>query len=160
MDISITKNEILHSAIGGGICLIGTLFLSSLVNVAIQRTLIFFGILSVIAFEPFHIARAAISFALVYLTCGFLGGLYTGHYTEKLRITLSITGGIGFVGFLLLTFFYGGSNLNTNYLETIILPFFGNIIGAYLGGYTTGWPAESEEMEELGEERITLDLEH
>jgi len=160
MDYAVTKKDILHSAIGGGICLLGMIFLSSLMDVALQRILISLGVLGVVAFESFAIAKAAIVFALVYLISGFLGGLYTGYYTEgELKITLPITGGIGFSGFLLLLFFYGKLNSNINYLEMIILPILGNIIGAYLGGYTISWPGEIEEEEEVEEEGLSLDLE-
>jgi len=157
MNSIVSKKEILHSAAGGGICFLGMVFLYSIVNIMLQRLLMALGILSVSIFESFAIARAAIIFALAYLTCGFMGGLYTGHYTEKLKITLPITAGIGFIGFLLLLFFNGRLNSDINYLEMLVLPLLGNFIGAYLGGYTISWPSKSEE--ELEEEGITLDLE-
>jgi len=159
MKYTVTKKDILHSAIGGGLSFLAMVFLSSLMNIALQRILMSLGILGVTVFEPFAIAKAAIIFALVYLICGFLGGLYTGYYAERgLKITLPITGGIGFFAFLLLLFFYGKLNSDINYLEMIILPFLGNVIGAYLGGYTVNWPSETEEEEEA-EEEFTLDLE-
>jgi len=158
MDYSVIKKEILHSAIGGGICFISMVFLTSFIryiNIQLEQLLVTLGILGVTAFEPYAIARAAIVFAPIYLLCGFLAGLYTGYLTEELKITLPITGGIGFIGFIVLLFFYGGLNLN-NYLEFVVLPLLGNIVGAYLGGYTVIWPGEEEEEEEEG---IRLELE-
>jgi len=163
MNIPLTKKDILHSAIGGGICFLGMVFLSSIMNIALQRILMTLGILTVTVFEPFAIAKTAIAFALVYLTSGFLGGLYTGYSTEKdIKIAALITGVIGFVGFILLLFLYGRLNLNmkgTDYLDFLILPLMGNIIGAFLGGYTIIWPSRSEEIEEAEEEGISLELE-
>lgn len=156
MSNTLTKKDILHSALGGGICFLGTLFLSSLVNLLIQRMLMALGILTVSVFENFVIAKSAMAFALIYLISGFLGGLYTGYSVENnMKITLSITGGIGFIGFMVMLIFYGELNLNMNYFEMIILPLLGDLIGAYLGGYTIRWPSESEEEVE----EISLNLE-
>ena len=157
MSDAVTRMDIVHSAVGGGICFLGTILLSSLVNILIQRILIALGILTVTVFENFVIAKAAISFALIYLICGFLGGLYTGYFVENnLKILLPLTGGIGFTGFTVVLIFYGGLDLTVNFLEMIILPLLGDIIGAYLGGYTISWPSEGEE--EVDEE-ISLNLE-
>jgi len=156
-DDGVTRREITHVLIGGGICLFATLSLFGIIDIALEQILMHFGILGVIIFDSFVTARTAIAFALVYLVSGFIGGLYTGYFTEKgLNITLPITGAIGFIGFLLLLFFSGGSfSLSKVYFERIVLPLLGSITGAYLGGYTIRRP--SEETEEEGE--ITLELE-
>jgi len=159
MDDAPTKKDILHSVVGGFICFLITIVLFSFMDIILKQILISLGVSGVVAFTTFAIAKAAIVFALVYLVCGFIGGLYTGYFVEKgLRITLLITGGVGFVSFLVLLYFFGRVTLNIGYyyLEMIILPLLGNIIGAYLGGYTISWQSEGEEVEEEG---IRLDLE-
>jgi len=156
-DDFITKREIAHAGVGGVICLFAMFIASGLIDIGLERLLVYLGILGVTLFEPYVIAKAAIVFATVYLVGGFLGGLYTGYATEKgLKITLLITGGIGYIGFLLLLLLFGGLNLShINYLERVVLPLLGNVIGAYLGGYTTGMPSEEPEEEE-GKIRLEL----
>jgi len=136
-----TKRDIANSLVGGTLCFLSAVFLSSFVDLLLEQILLYFGISGVTAFESFSIAKAIIFFALVHLICGFISGLYTGYVTEKgVKITLFITGQIGFIGFFiymtLLSKIYFVSHY---YLEVISLPLLGNILGAYLGGYTIRW---------------------
>jgi len=158
-DSTITTQEIVHVIVGGAICLSTMFTLFGLIGFLLEQILMRFNMLGVVVFESFTIARTIISFASVYLISGFLGGLYTGYFTQRgLKATLPITGIIGFVGFSLLLFFSGGSlDFSENFLERLILPISGSIIGAYLGGYTINWPSEEEETEEEGKIRLELE---
>jgi len=156
-DNILTKQEIIHVIAGGGICLTVMITLFGVMGMALEQMLVNFGILGVIIFDSFTIARIAITFALVYLVSGFLAGLYMGYFTEKgLKVTLPITGIIGSIGFVVLLFFSsGGFNVSKLYLERIVFPCLGSIIGTYLGGYTLRRPSE----ETYEKEEITLELE-
>jgi len=156
MDIALSRNEIMHAAIGGGICFLMLLILTSItgfLELALYQVLQFFGILGIVVFESYAMVRLSMIFVPIYFISGFLGGLYTGHFTEKeaMNIKLLITGGIGSIGFLLLVVFFGNlSLLSSLYLELLVFPILGSIGGAYLGGYTVKKPGESdEEVESL-----------
>jgi len=153
------KWSFIHAAIGGAICFLVTILISDLIQVGLQQILINSGCFGVVSFEEFAIARDIIMFGVVYLSSGFCGGLYTGYQTdENLRIVLLIPGVIGFIAVIILTYFLGYLNLsNMNFIiKSVILPLIGNVIGAYLGGYTMNWPSE-EDVPEV--EKLTLDLE-
>lgn len=151
-----SRNEIMHTAIGGGICFLLMFVLTSIINIiefGFYQILKYFGILGIVIFESYSIIRLAMILVPVYFISGFAGGLYTGYFAERedINIKLTITGSIGFIGFLLLVLIFGNLNLLTSkYLEMLVLPVLGNIVGAYLGGYTIKKPSEGgEEVEKL-----------
>jgi len=154
------KMDFIHAALGGGICFFVMFLLSDLAQVALERLLIFFGVVGVVVFEQqFLLARLVIMFGVVYLTSGFCGGLYTGYNVkENLKIIFAIPGIIGFIGLTILTYFLGYVDLSTiDFTSEIFLPLLGSMLGAYLGGYTMNWPSEGEETsEEI--EKLTVDL--
>ncbi|RLI12814.1 hypothetical protein DRO35_02080 [Candidatus Bathyarchaeota archaeon] len=140
-----TKKDIINSLIGGALCFLSAIFLSSFVDILLGQILQYFGISGVIIFRSFYIAKAIIFFALVHLICGFIGGVYTG-YTVKSRIKIAyfITGQLGFIGFLVFTTFLSKVDFMSYYFEVIVLPLLGNLLGAYLGGYTIHWKSKEE----------------
>ena len=138
-----TKRDIVYSIAGGTLCFFSSIFLFGSADLLLTQILHYFGISGIMAFKSFYLAKAMIFFALVYLICGFIGGLYTGYKTKSgIKITLFITGQIGFIGFFIFMTFLLNNNIyfvDYYYLEVILLPILGNLLGAYLGGYMIRW---------------------
>jgi len=142
------KSELLHSVIGGGICFVVAFLVSGVLPGGVVQSLMSLGIAGVISFQDeFILATNVILFGAAYLPSGFIGGLYTGYQTEEnLKITLAISGVLGFVILTVLLFFLGQvSPANLDLVGRLILPFAGNVLGAYLGGYAMNWPSGEEE---------------
>lgn len=154
------KMDFFHSALGGGICFLFIFFLANIATAALERLLIFFGVVGVTVFEePFTIAKSILLFGIVYLPGGFCGGLYTGYQVEEnLKTILAIPGIIGFSALTFSMHFLGYLNLSNMYsVIEVFLSLLGNLIGAYLGGYTMNWPSgEEESSEEI--EKLRTDL--
>jgi len=150
----ISKIDIMHSLLGGGICFVSTFFISAISGTILRELLINLGILGVIAFDSFRIARTIIIFGAAYLTCGFLGGIYTGYNVEgRLGVLLFITASVGFVSFAILVWALAYLSSPDAYIEILLPAAAGNLIGAYLGGYTIIWPYRH------GEEPSHLEIE-
>lgn len=142
------KSELIHSVIGGGICFVVAFFVLGIVPQVVVQSLMSLGIAGVITFqEEFVLATNLILFGAAYLTSGFIGGLYTGYQTEEnLKITLAISGVVGYVILTVLMFFSGQIDpANVDLIGRLVLPLAGNVLGAYLGGYAMNWPSEEEE---------------
>jgi len=148
--------DLLHIAFGGGICLAAMYFLISLVPAGIRILLFNIGYAGLLAFTEATNAMVLLMLGTVYLPSGFLGGLYTGYkINENIKIILLFPAMIGFAGLIALRFFTGYLNLSIiNLQNEIFIPILGNVVGAYLGGYTMNW--EMEETVKLSE-TIELD---
>jgi len=158
-DYKITKWDLINSAIGGAIFFIAAILLSDLAEIFLRQILVYFGIIGVIAFDSFKIAKAIIIFGVAYLLCGFFGGLFTGYRCEKrVNLFLLITASIGFVALVALSFFAGRLSLPTAYVDILIPALAGDFIGVYLGGYTIIWSSREEEPSGVGIELDEEDL--
>ena len=145
------KRGFIHAAIGGGICFLIMLLTMDIAQAGLQQILVFFGSIGVTIFQQeYALAAGIILLGIVYLPAGFIGGLYTGYQTdENPKILLGITGVLAFVILVIIFYFFGlFSTPNVDYINRILLPFVGNIAGAYLGGYAMNWPGEEEESVE------------
>jgi len=156
------RGDLLHAAIGGGICFLTMAVLVDIGQIALEQILSTLGIAGVMVFhDQILIAKAIFTFGLIFLTSGFLGGLYVGYQTdENLRTILAIPGVIGFVALTVLIAVLGNPSVfYSDILGRIVFPLFGNIVGSYLGGYTLNWSTEEEEEEELpSTQKLSLDL--
>ncbi len=153
----IMRMDLLNSILGGIICFIAAFLLSDLVESLLPQLLVYLGVIGVIAFDSFRIARAIMIFGAAHLPCGFLGGLYTGYKSEgRLNVLLLITAIVGFVPLIFLWFFLGRLSLPIPSMDLFIPALAGNFTGVYLGGYTVNWPPRGEE-EELAPLTIDLD---
>jgi hypothetical protein len=142
--------ELVHIVIGGAICLFVAYVLLS--NSVVENLFIISGSLGVLVFQEAINALDIITFGVVYLPSGFLGGLYTGYkIKENLRVILLFPGIIGFVILTLLKIFSGNMNpSNIKLMGDIFISLLGSVIGSYLGGYTMNWETEEEKTEETG----------
>jgi len=144
------KEDLIHAAIGGGICFLLIVLLSDIAYNGLQQILINWGMIGVMVFkEPFEIAQLIFMFGIVHLTSGFCGGLYTGYNVLKnLKIVLLIPGVVGTVGFIVLLLIMGrlGTPDVDYYVSYVLLPFIGSVTGSYLGGYAINWYVEEEEQ--------------
>ena len=153
----ISWSDVLNSLIGGIICFFMMIILTYTMRTLFNLILLFLGIIGVTAFDLFKIAHAIIFFGIVYLICGFLGGLYTGYKVEaRLNLFLFITASIGFTSFIILSYFLGRLTLPSTYIDVIIPALAGSFIGVYLGGYTIIWPYRHKE--ETSTPNINLDF--
>ena len=142
----VSKGDVINSLIGGVICFFTMIVLPGIMDTLFRQILVFLGIIGVMAFDSFRIAHAIIIFGIAYLICGFLGGLYTGYRVEiRLNLFLFITASIGFISFVLLSYYLGHLTLPNVYIDVIIPALAGIFIGVYLGGYTIIWPYRHEE---------------
>ena len=152
----ITRSDLVNSLLGGAICFLSMAFIADIIELLLRQLLVSLGIIGVIAFDSFKIARTVIIFGAAYLTSGFLGGLYTGYKAEgRLNPLLFITAAVSFVSFVVLSFLLGRLSLPNAYLEILAPALAGDAIGVYLGGYTIIWPYTHEEEEPSA---FTLDL--
>jgi len=152
------KSVLIHAVIGGVICFIVVFLISSMASPILLQILVFLGITGVMTYQDqFLLAAGLILFGTVYLVGGFCGGLYTGYQVqENLKVTLIIPGLIGFIIYIVITYFFGQIDLSIiGMIYGFFLPLLGNLVGAYLGGYAMNWPSE-EEKEEAG--KLTLEL--
>ena len=141
------RSDLIHAAIGGGICFAVMLLFEFFAQRGFVSSLLYFGIIGVMAFqEQFALALGIFSFGTVYLLGGFLGGLYAGYQIEEnLRVALAIPAIIGFVAYMASMFLLGSADLSTiDLVNNVFLPLAGSITGAYLGGYAMNWPSEEE----------------
>jgi len=153
----VSKGDVINSLIGGVICFFTMIVLPGIMDTLFRQILVFLGIIGVMAFDSFRIAHAIIIFGIAYLICGFLGGLYTGYRVEvRLNLFLFITASIGFISFVLLSYYLGHLTLPNVYVDVIIPALAGSFIGVYLGGYTIIWPYMHEE--ETSTSTINLDF--
>ena len=141
----ISWSDVLNSLIGGIICFFMMIILTYTMRTLFNLILVFLGIIGVTAFDLFRIAHAIIFFGIVYLICGFLGGLYTGYKVEaRLNLFLFITASIGFTFYIMLLYYLGRLTIPNVYIDVIIPALAGSFIGVYLGGYTIIWPYRHE----------------
>ncbi len=146
--------ELVHIVIGGAICLF---IIYILLSVSVVENLFMIsGSLGILIFQETLNALEIITFGIVYLPSGFLGGIYTGYQiSENLRIILLFPGMIGFVILTLLKYFSGNINpSDINLMGDILIPLLGSVIGSFLGGYTINWESEEEKTEEIREIRL------
>ena len=146
---TLEKEDLIHAAIGGGVCFLLMFLLTELAQIGLQQILINLGMIGVMVFkEPFQIARLIFVFGIAHLTSGFCGGLYTGYKVlENMKIILLIPGVIGTVGFVLLLLIMGRLGTpDADYIGYVLLPFIGSVTGSYLGGYAINWSVEEEEQ--------------
>lgn len=114
-----------------------------------------FGIYGVLAFEEAQNAYYIIRLGTVFLSSGFLGGLYAGYkIKENLRVIMAFPGLIGLLLTLTLQFFLRTLSIQHIFglVKNVIIPLMVLVSGSYLGGYTLNWRVE----EKLEEERISL----
>ncbi|MBS7624106.1 hypothetical protein KEJ29_00810 [Candidatus Bathyarchaeota archaeon] len=157
---------LVHLLIGGLLCSVALFFLKNLI--IIDLLLKSLNCLGALIFEEAQIGKKIISFGLIHLPSGFLGGLYTGYkIKERLKINLVfpsiiallisaiyttvilfISGYTGSLQFfpILLGYYFG---LSADYLMGIIAPFLVMTTGVYLGGYTVSWKVEERIEEEI-----------
>jgi hypothetical protein len=144
------KWDLVHAAIGGGICFIILLLGSDFAQGIHEQVLVFFNIIGVMFYqEQYGLARSIIMFGSLYLLSGFCGGIYAGYKVENgLSVILAIPGLIGFTTLALLSFFLGQFDVSgLNILNLFLIPLLGDVIGSYLGGYAISWPSREEKEE-------------
>jgi len=161
---SIERMNLVHIAIGGGICLGMTVLLISIIIGSestpglLQQLLFKLGMSGVTFFiDYYQIAQELFIFGLVYLTSGFCGGIYAGYNAfTNLKGTLFIPAIISTVGFVLLAIFVANYSITPEFLGLILLQLAGNTLGSYLGGYAINWRYLHEE--EKTPEKLTLEI--
>ena len=139
--------NLLHIALGGAICFLAIVVLRSLMYVAVLMLLFNFNCLGLLSFENGRNAIILFMLGTVYLPSGFSGGLYVAYKIKKNpKINLLIPAIIGTIIFAVLQFFTVYKSLSSfNFQNEVIIPLIGNVIGAYLGGYTLNWKTEEED---------------
>jgi len=152
--------KLIHIVIGGLIYLISVFFLEILVQSITDWIFRTMGIYGVLAYKEAQNAYYIIRLGTIYLSSGFLGGLYTGYkIKEKLKLIMIFPSIIGFLLVFILQYFFGYltpavlASLS-NSTKIIVAPMLVSLSGSYLGGYTINW-----EVEEVIEEKISLLLE-
>jgi len=155
---SFERMDLVHTAIGGGICFGITVFLVDTVPNWLQQLLFNLGMSGVTFFiDYYQIAQELFIFGLVYLTSGFCGGIYAGYNAfTNLKGTLFIPAIISTVGFVLLAIFVANYSITPEFLGLILLQLAGNTLGSYLGGYAINWRYLHEE--EKTPEKLTLEI--
>ncbi len=131
-----------HVTLAGVASLFLSAILYSVVQGGVEALLTGAGNLGVLVFEDASIALQIMVFGLVFLPSGLAGGIYIGYKVkDNPRVIYALPGITGFVLFSVLSLFSGGLNLySLDIVKSILVPFSGNIIGSYLGGYTMNWP--------------------
>ncbi|MEM1515825.1 MAG: hypothetical protein QXL85_08315 [Candidatus Bathyarchaeia archaeon] len=150
----------LNSLIGGTILFGAVIFFDMILFSVTNWIYMSMGIMGLSAYDETAIAYYIIKLGTVYLTSGFLGGLYAGYkIRERLKMTMAFPAIVGSLLLLLVVvvqFSLGYrplSELDFLWLiRNIIVPFLMSLFGSYLGGYTVNWEVE----EKPKEERITL----
>jgi len=156
-DNKITMRDLINSAMGGAIFCVGAFLLSGLAEILIRQLLVNLGILGIVAFDSFRIAKTIIVFGIAYLLSGFLGGLFMGYRCGEIsNLFPLITASIGFAAFIPPSYFVGWLSLPTAYTDVLIPALVGDFVGTYLGAYTINWPSGEGESSEVG---IELDEE-
>ena len=143
-----------HVTLAGVASLFLSAILYSVVQGGVEALLTGAGNLGVLIFEDAAAALQIMVFGLVFLPSGMAGGIYIGYKVkDNPRVIYALPGITGFVLFSVLSLFSGGINLyNLDIVKSILVPFSGNIIGSYMGGYTMNWPPKKTSLgnQELG----------
>lgn len=148
----ITINLLIGGVINFGAIIFLDMILSSTMN-WIYRSL---GIYGVLVYEEARNAHYMIRLGTVFLSSGFIGGLYVGHKVkENLRLIMAFPGLIGLSLMLVLQYFAGNRALLVQQLfqpfglvKIVVIPLLVLLLGSYLGGYTLNWQVEEKPEEE------------
>ncbi|MEM1606891.1 MAG: hypothetical protein QXW55_01375 [Candidatus Bathyarchaeia archaeon] len=149
---SITINLLIGGVISFGAMIFLDIILNSTAN-WIFRSL---GIYGILVYEEALNAYYLIRLGTVFLSSGFIGGLYVGHkIKENLRVIMSFPSFIGLSFMFTLQFFAGNRALILQQfsqlfglVRVIIAPLLMLLLGSYLGGYTLNWQMEEKPKEE------------
>lgn len=149
----ISREKIIHILVGGGLCFIALFVIEALVLSIMDLILRALGIYGVMAYQEGRDAFFLIRLGAVYLTSGFLGGLYTGYrIKESLKKILVFPAIVCFLGIIVLQLITGYMSLifstATYFIKSIVMPLSILIAGSYLGGYTLNWHVEEKPKEE------------
>lgn len=147
----------LNSLIGGTILFGAVIFFDMILFSVTNWIYVSMGIMGLSAYDETATAYYIIKLGTVYLTGGFLGGLYAGYkIKESLKITMAFPAIIGSLLLLLVVaaqFSFGyRSLLELDFLwliRNIIVPLLISLFGSYLGGYTVNWEVEEKPKEEI-----------
>ncbi|MEM1581831.1 MAG: hypothetical protein QXK89_04890 [Candidatus Bathyarchaeia archaeon] len=112
------------------------------------------GISGILAFEDAQNAYYIIRLGIVYLSSGYLGGLYAGYkIKENLKLNMTFPSLIGFLLIFTMQYFLGYSAVLKalsliGFAKIIAMPLIVSLVGSYLGGYTVNWQVEEKPKEE------------
>ena len=151
--------DLVHTAIGGAICFGITLLVLDIVYNGLPYLLHSWGMAGVTFFMDYYlIARALFIFGLVYVTSGFCGGVYTGYnvYTN-LKEFLFIPAIISAIGYIIVIMVIANYPITSEFISLVILQFFGNTLGSFIGGYAINWKYLKEEPGTETSEKFTLE---
>jgi hypothetical protein len=141
------RMDLVHIAVGGGICFAITILIINPAQSFFQQTLFAIGMAGVSLFVDYYqVARDLFLLGLVYLPGGFGAGLYTGYnvYVDLNRILL-IPAVIGTAGFIILVTIFGNQPVTSEFVGLMLVQLIGNAVGSYLGGYAINWIYPREE---------------
>lgn len=148
----IAINLLIGGVINFGVMIFLDIILNSTMN-WICRSL---GIYGILVYEEALNAYYIIRLGTVFLSSGFIGGLYVGYKVkENLRLIMAFPGLIGLTLVLVLQYFAGNrTSLIQQFLQLfgpikiVVIPLLVLLLGSYLGGYTLNWQVEEKPKEE------------
>lgn len=150
------RRMIINLLIGGVINFGSIIFLDIILNSTMNWIYKSLGIYGILVYEEALNAYYIIRLGTVFLSSGFIGGLYVGHKVkENLRLIMAFPSFIGLSLTFALQYFLGNRALLMQQLlqlfgliKVIVIPLLVLLLGSYLGGYTLNWQVEEKPKEE------------
>ncbi|MCX8170675.1 MAG: hypothetical protein N3E47_01705 [Candidatus Bathyarchaeota archaeon] len=147
------RRIIINLLIGGMINFGALIFLDLTVYSMMDWIYRSLGIYGVLIYEEARNAYYLIRLGTVFLSSGFIGGLYVGYkIKENLKLIMAFPSPTGLSLVILLQFLLGNRAILTqNVFELVkifVIPLVISLLGSYLGGYTLNWHVEKKPKEE------------